>query len=345
MKSHKIALVSIARNESRCIARMLTSAAPWVDEMIVVDTGSDDDTIKIAEKCGAKVSRFEWCNDFSAARNHALTMTKMTWRLILDADEYLVENSDVLRALRSEKPDFMGLITVKSSFPVNLGNGKIGSLDSLDQLPRVLPRGVLYTGSVHEQPAMPGADFVDTRIIAAHDGYELNQSLKKTGRNKKILERELERVPDDPYFNFHYARELHKDGNASRALDFYLKALSVVKNEDRVWRRISVISALMAAGAAKRFSEGFAIAEEYSPVYHGWPDFWFKYSDFLLGVVSEHPELADGIFPQIEAALTTCLEIGETPQISGSVPGRGSFLAESNLRALKKRTHSGIINY
>ena len=65
----KLSLVMIAKNEARCLARCLQSVRGAVDEIIVVDTGSTDDTVKIASENGAKVTRFEWCNDFAAARN------------------------------------------------------------------------------------------------------------------------------------------------------------------------------------------------------------------------------------------------------------------------------------
>ena len=83
----RIALVMIARNEARSIALCLQSVRPWVDEMIVLDTGSDDDTVSIAESLGAKVHSFIWCHDFAAARNAALELSTADWNLVLDADE------------------------------------------------------------------------------------------------------------------------------------------------------------------------------------------------------------------------------------------------------------------
>ncbi len=65
----RLALVMIVRDEARCIARCLESVAPFVDSMIVLDTGSTDDTVAIAQACGAAVHQFSWCDDFSAARN------------------------------------------------------------------------------------------------------------------------------------------------------------------------------------------------------------------------------------------------------------------------------------
>src|SRR6185369_17370590 len=78
-----LALVMIVRNEARCLERCLASARPWVDEMVVLDTGSTDATPAIAARCGARVAHAEWRDDFSVARNQTLALTAAPWRLVL----------------------------------------------------------------------------------------------------------------------------------------------------------------------------------------------------------------------------------------------------------------------
>jgi glycosyltransferase involved in cell wall biosynthesis len=75
-----LALVTIALNEAACIQRMLQSVESIVDEMIVVDTASTDETVEIARAVGASVSHYAWDDNFSNARNFALTLTKCPWR-------------------------------------------------------------------------------------------------------------------------------------------------------------------------------------------------------------------------------------------------------------------------
>jgi len=95
-----LTLVLIAKNEAAVIARCLDSAKGVASEMIVVDTGSTDDTSDIARSCGARVLNFPWCDDFSAARNAGLEAARGRWILVLDADEYLPEASiNALQAL------------------------------------------------------------------------------------------------------------------------------------------------------------------------------------------------------------------------------------------------------
>ena len=85
----RISLVMIVKNEERSLEKCLRSAASLVDEMIIADTGSTDGTKAIAERMGARVWDYKWTNDFSAARNYALSHSSGDWNLILDADEIL----------------------------------------------------------------------------------------------------------------------------------------------------------------------------------------------------------------------------------------------------------------
>ena len=85
-----ISLCMIVKNESANLARCLASAKPYVDEIIVVDTGSQDNSIEIARQFGARISHFDWCDDFAIARNVSLDLALGTWILVLDADEELI---------------------------------------------------------------------------------------------------------------------------------------------------------------------------------------------------------------------------------------------------------------
>ncbi len=86
-KTPTISLCMIAKNEEQLIKNALESVKPFVDEMIVIDTGSEDATRQIAQECGATIYDFKWENDFSKAKNFAKSMAKGQWILFLDADE------------------------------------------------------------------------------------------------------------------------------------------------------------------------------------------------------------------------------------------------------------------
>ena len=112
----QLALVMIVRDEARCIERCLNSARAWVDEMVVLDTGSKDDTAERAARTGARVFHFQWIDDFAAARNAALALTDADWRLVLDADEWIVRGAECLAALRDEPPSHIGQVSVINQF-------------------------------------------------------------------------------------------------------------------------------------------------------------------------------------------------------------------------------------
>ena len=91
-----IGLVMIVKNEEQSLRKCLSRAKKLVDEIYITDTGSTDDTMKIAEEFGAHISHFQWKNDFAAARNYALKQSACQWNLVLDADEYLVSGKQKL---------------------------------------------------------------------------------------------------------------------------------------------------------------------------------------------------------------------------------------------------------
>ena len=86
-----LSLAMIVRDGGQNLAPLLTGAQPWVDEIIVGDTGSIDDSVAVARSLGAVVHQMPWEDDFSAARNRVLEKCHCRWVLILDADELLCE--------------------------------------------------------------------------------------------------------------------------------------------------------------------------------------------------------------------------------------------------------------
>ena len=139
------ALVVIAKNEQRCIARCLESAAQYVDRIVVLDTGSTDETVSIAKRCGAAVHHASWKNDFSYARNLALDIANSEFNLIIDADEWIISVEKTLN-LRTLNPRELGLVSI-------LSEGESGREKQIQNswITRLLPHGVRYRGKVHEQ--------------------------------------------------------------------------------------------------------------------------------------------------------------------------------------------------
>jgi glycosyltransferase involved in cell wall biosynthesis len=98
-----LSLCMIVKNESQNLARCLESAKHIVDEIIIVDTGSTDNTKEIGFSYGAKVYDYKWTDDFAAARNYANQYATGEWIIVLDADEQIAANIDIKEALRKQQ--------------------------------------------------------------------------------------------------------------------------------------------------------------------------------------------------------------------------------------------------
>ena len=96
----------IVKNEARNLEASIAPVQELVDEIVVVDTGSTDDTVAIAERLGAKVFHFAWCDSFAAARNAAIEHATGDWIFVLDADDRMVPSEVAkLRALFTKLDD------------------------------------------------------------------------------------------------------------------------------------------------------------------------------------------------------------------------------------------------
>jgi tetratricopeptide (TPR) repeat protein len=324
----RIALVMIVRDEARCLERCLASARPWVDEMVVLDTGSRDATPEIAAAMGARVSQVAWSDDFAAARNAALALTDAAWRLVLDADEWITGGGDCVAALRGEAGDFIGQINVASLF--DREGGAVHEAPSW--LSRVLPRGVRYVGRVHEQPdsALPRRHL---SIAVAHDGYREAQKAAKAGRNERLLGLALAAAPDDPYLHYQLAKDLEVRSQFAAAAPHYERALAHA-DANASWRHDLVLRTLFTLKRLGRFEAAVRLAEDEMTRWPGSPDFYFTVGDVLLDFAAARPQGAAELLPMIEASWLRALEIGEQPQLQDTVRGRGSFLAAHNLAVL-----------
>jgi len=323
-----LALVMIVRDEERSLERCLESARPWVDEIVVVDTGSIDATPEIARRLGARVATFAWCDDFSAARNAALALAEAPWRLVLDADEWISAGGASLAALRGRAPELIGQINVASAFDDAQG----GVRHAPSWLPRLLPRGVCYAGRIHEQPAstLPRRR-VDLSVT--HDGYLDAHKAKKAGRNEKLLTLALADAPADAYLHYQLGKDLELRSLFAAAMPHYERALAGADTR-AAWRHDLVVRTMFTLKKLGRFEAGLALAEVEMPRWQGSPDFFFTLGDLLLDFAVATPAQGAALLPMIEASWLRAIEIGEQPQLNDTVRGRGSFLAAHNLAVL-----------
>jgi glycosyltransferase involved in cell wall biosynthesis len=329
---HAIALVMIVRNEARCLARCLDSVRAHVDDMLVLDTGSTDDTAAIAVRHGARVAHFTWVDDFSAARNAALALVDTPWRLVLDADEWLVSGGGVLAALRTSSPDHVGLINVESR--TRDERGVVQHAPSW--LPRVVPRGVQYTGRIHEQP-LSSLPHRRLDVLVGHDGYLPEQFNAKRGRNRTLLLRSLREQPHDAYLHYQLGKEFEAENDFAQALPEYQVAWVAV-HPAAPWRHSLLLRLMLSMKKMAQFEAALDLAEREQHRYEQSPDFYFTLGDVLLDAALARPAQAAQWLPLIEQSWLRALAIGERPDMDGTVRGRGSHLAAHNLAAFYEST-------
>ncbi|HVT14463.1 MAG TPA: glycosyltransferase family 2 protein [Fimbriimonadaceae bacterium] len=189
----------IVRDAESTLTRCLESISPIADEIIVVDTGSIDSTVEIAEAFDARVGYFEWCDDFSAARNEALRLATSKFILSIDADEWLSPNSashidDLKYAFGGRQEWAMHTVAVENS---------TSEEDACVTFtgPRLFPRsGTAWKRRIHEYPDNPRFNvLLNPRIRIQHEGYQADQS-ERTARNLRILRAGLESASDEEDF-------------------------------------------------------------------------------------------------------------------------------------------------
>lgn len=221
--------VLIVKNESANIKRCVDSLRKHVDELILVDTGSSDDTREIARSLGCTVSTFQWCNDFSAARNYALSQATGRWIIQLDADETLVETEAFLESLKEADHNGIEWCSVQlfnlSSMETSLGDvvsGR-GYTGNPQFLPRAARRILLdgtplqYHNPVHEtfSDCIAGKRHALLKGKILHYGAAQPTS-QRTGKYIPHLERWMAAEPENTSPYGYLAHEYLQLGDARR---------------------------------------------------------------------------------------------------------------------------------
>ncbi len=212
-----LTLAMIVRDEENTLPRCLKSVCDVVDQIVVVDTGSRDATIEVAEQHGAEVYRFAWCDDFAAARNESLRHARGQWILYLDADEILSADSAAqLRSVLEAQPPHVGGLLCTIISPHRQDDGS--SQTHRGAYPRLFRNygygRIEFRGRVHEQitPAIIecGGAIVHSPIVIYHHGYDVSRQRleEKVRRNYRLLIQHVTEEPLNAYAWFQLGQTL-----------------------------------------------------------------------------------------------------------------------------------------
>lgn len=316
-----IALVMIVKNEQRCLKRCLDSVRGLVDRMIVVDTGSEDDTQEIARQAGAEVYQYRWKDDFADARNHALSLSDADWALIMDADEYIMEGSREEIAAFLEKGNGLGDVYIYNAYQED-GEESCSRF----RASRILPKGVCFKGRIHEQPDtdLPG---ILLPVKIGHDGY-LETGVKER-RNLPYLLSELKERPEDPYLLYKVAGSYQTLGEEEKALG-YFRAFYKEAAPKAPYRPKGVVGFLYSLMACGEYAEVLGILEAEEERLGESASFHFFCGVFYMQLILSDTVRYIKYLPMIEKSYLRCLAIGADVQDEEDV-GAGSYKAAYNL--------------
>lgn len=223
-----ISVCLIGKNEEKCIERCLKEIQKLALPVIYTDTGSTDHTMDIARQYTGFIHHFEWCNDFSKARNFCAMQAPTDWIWFLDCDEYVTKAdlSQLSSFCCDENALLIGTIRQKDIYTLN-GERSF----TTTRLGRVYNRKhYWYSGNVHEQLTSRRPDischYFDLEISLDHDGYSNPDVLAdKCRRNAELLLAALARK-EDPYLYYQLGKCYSTLGKPELAADAFSKGLS-----------------------------------------------------------------------------------------------------------------------
>jgi glycosyltransferase involved in cell wall biosynthesis len=193
----------IVKNEGGNLEKCLESLAPIRSavgtELIIVDTGSTDNTVEIAKKYADEVRYFEWVKDFAAARNASLAGAKGEWFMHIDADEWFGDCSEIIEFFKSgEYKKFNSAAYLQRNYVSENIDGRYSD-GVVVRLTKILPQSK-FESAIHEYVNTAGQPIKRLNSYVHHFGYlELNKSSsEKRERNGEILLKKLETDSGNP---------------------------------------------------------------------------------------------------------------------------------------------------
>lgn len=255
-----ISLCMIVKNEEACLARCLDSVKDLVQQAIIVDTGSTDRTMEIAESYGARVIRYTWENDFSKARNFAIAHASCDWILVLDADEVLnLADHPRIRGL-VDMPNVCYSLTQRhytNDLQFNCATPCIGEHPALEQdfrgyfdssLIRLFPNniGIQYRGIVHELVEQSVDEILTLRvetpgIILHHYGLSEDRESQERKKNlyAELAARKVEDEPKNWQAFYELGIERNLSGHPEEAVEAFTKSLQLDPAQLWVWSNLA----------------------------------------------------------------------------------------------------------
>jgi glycosyltransferase involved in cell wall biosynthesis len=325
-----LSLAMIVKDEEEMLPRCLAAVKDAVDEMIVVDTGSTDRTVEIAESFGAKVLHHEWTGDFSAARNVSFEAATGDWVMYLDADEVLItEDIERLREL-TKRTWREAMYLVETNFTGDLADGEALTHNAL----RVFRNRDEYRfdGRLHEQianklPAFNPERLEATSVRIEHYGYlaSVRDAKEKSRRNIELLEQQAKEGGSGPFLHFNLGSEYAAAMDNQAALREFKKSWELLQEEgiDGYGFVPSLMGRLVKAYRVNGlWAEARNQADEGLQIFPGFTDLVFEQG---------HAYAGEGRMAEAAEHFERAIAMGDAPSRYSATVGCGTFLAMVSL--------------
>ncbi|BBN98239.1 glycosyltransferase [Sporolactobacillus terrae] len=271
-----LTLCMIVKNEEKVLKRCLGSVFKVVDEIIIVDTGSTDNTKAIAKKFTKKVYDYKWIGSFSNARNFAQSKATGEWILVLDADEFCQEDNalEFKKYLMNKQDNVEAYDVLTYHF---LGNEGASVIQNKQMRVYRNISDIHYIRSVHEQliNKQRALNSGHSTLLVYHSGY-MRQTIKekkKHTRNKKLIDQELLKNADSGFDYFNLGNEYSSIGEDEKALENYIKAYQLKRHFKYSWVSLTIVSIVNCLINLKRYSDALDVIRDSEEIYSRSPEF------------------------------------------------------------------------
>ncbi len=326
LPERSISLCMIVKDEEDMLPGCLSAVAPFVDELVIVDTGSSDRTREIASEYGAKVVEFEWNGSFSDARNESLRHATGDWILWLDADEHLVAaDGPQLRDL-ARRTWVEGFHIIETHF-LGAGDGDTASHAPMRMFRRRPEHA--WRGTVHEQvlwalPSWLPGRVQHSTVRVDHYGYlsSVVQDRSKNERNLALLMSQVEQERT-AFTCFNIGSEHAQLGAWPDAKAWFEEALTLLKASGDGWHRDTWVPLLVnRTTSARRVTGDIDGALELAGEAL---ELWPEYTDLEYERAHAHADALD--WKRAAQHARAALAMGDAPARFVAVSGKGTFQA------------------
>jgi len=308
----------IVKGEEKSLKSCLNNVREYVDEIIIVDTGSKDKTKDIAKKFTKNVYDYKWCDDFSKARNFSISKASNDWILILDADE-MVKSFNIEEVKEFMNNDNLRVGKIKI---VNIIDGQKNSMKSTEWVSRFFNKNEFYyEGMIHEQlihKLKKQHKIKKIGIEVEHLGYiqETVEGKNKIQRNKDLISKAIKENLRDPYLYYQLGKTYYMAEEYNIACNHFDKAIKLCDNFLYSYAEDLIVSYGYSLINCERYEKALELGS-YNKYFKESPDY-----NFIVGLIY----LNNGKFDKAVEEFEKCIGNKE-----GTIEGVNSYLPNYNI--------------